>query len=371
MTALLACLVSALCIAMNDIDEEEKQEIRYNVMIEEDVLREMKSQLKDEPDSVHSRMILTTGLGTLAKKYGRQTALTKASNSGSGDGDAPTQSPPIVRKHSERLAEMALVCQEAAYLGFNTNPQNDAVVAASLSLLALVAKQEVVRQRHVEAADVYGLDIPIKCMRDALERAKNVEDNENEPANEAVNGPDDSDEFSPEQQSAELQRKGCLLLGALADGDSSMSRLVAQEGGIQAVLQAVDWYRCHAEVANWALWAIFILSYEDLPNKCIVVEHDGVSVVIRTLKSVTGSLDVARHGIAILFDLMREQDKSTSGPQLDVWKIRNAALNEGVHQAIVGTMKEYSTAMDIIMMGQAILVGTDYQGDIPQYSPIG
>jgi hypothetical protein len=407
-TALLAGLLSALSSAMNEIKEEDKQEIRYNVMDAEDVLVELQQQQQQhqagrngESSTAAQRLVLLAGLGVLAKKYGRLSSLIQKSekkaaneeknNSNNNERKAHV----LLQTRIVRLREMALVCQQASYLGLDTLPNDDAVVAASLSLLALVAHQDVVRERHMQEANHYGLNRPIQCMRDALERAKQ-QDAEQDDTDDGKAQPQPATTTSSnrnstttavevgvgavsrEQQAAELQRKGCLLLGAVADGDKSMARLVAQEGGIEAIVQAADWYRYHAEVANWALWAIFTLSCEDAPIQTIVVKSDGVPVVIRALKhSVRETVDVARHGIAILFDLMREPQTGTGSdtdatqqPRLDVWKIRNAALTAGIHQAIVAAMEEYPYAVDIIMMGQAILAGTDYKGDVPQYQPI-
>jgi hypothetical protein len=103
---------------------------------------------------------------------------------------------------------------------------------------------------------------------------------------------------------------------------------------------------------------------------------------------------VARHGIALTFDLMREPEIKES-LQVDVWKVRKQALDAGMHDVLVKVMNEVSGAahtglsmqlclteplllssrsqhsgtMDIMMMGSEILAGTDYNGALPQYNP--
>lgn len=410
----LACLVSALCNAMDEIDDTEKKEIRYNVMEAEDVLAELFEYAGHEDRG----LIFVTGLASLAQKYSRQSTLVAATTTRPGERDLTipsltsslscnngvTRSSPYpiskrnssrirwdVTTHEEcnpaqiRLQQMALLCQEAAYLGLVVGPDQDQLVASSLSLLALVAGQENVRYRHLHEADKYGLNIPIQCMKQALERAKDrpeadheTEVNDDTPIDNSKNGVSQgknlfsaSPALTAAQQSAELQRKGCLLLGALADGDSEMARLVAQEGGIEMVLQAISWYRYHADVANWGLWAIFILAYEYTPNKALIIGAGGVAVVTQALRLCgCETIEVARHGIAILFDLLREQDPDDV-PRLDTWKVRNAALAAGIHSPMLVAMNTYARAMDIIMMGQAILAGTDYKGEVPQYDPAG
>jgi hypothetical protein len=347
-------LLLALCKAANQLQLKDKQEIRYNIMEPEDVLLDMMQweermnavlQEKDSGGDDYKgvsrdrlRVVLLKGLAALAKKYGRrrQTANRekKADGDGGGTGDGD---------------QMPLICQEAAYVGMRSFPADDAIVSASLSLLALVAKSREVRERHLYQADLYGLDRPISCMVDALQRAKD----------------DDDPDTDKEQDSAELQRRGCLLLGALSDGDADMAHQIVQEGGLDAILQAIMWYRFHEEVANWALWAIFILCYENRANKAAVVSSRGVPVVIQTMRHCPDSQEVARHGVALLFDLLRESGDD-GGPAIDVWRIRNAALAAGLHEVVVNAMQAFSDSMDIMMMGQEILVGTDYQGPIPQ-----
>lgn len=61
-----------------------------------------------------------------------------------------------------------------------------------------------------------------------------------------------------ERISAELQRKGCLYLGALADGDQDIARKIVDEDGMIGLIDMLDWYRFHSDVVNWTLWAIFI-----------------------------------------------------------------------------------------------------------------
>ena len=371
-TAVVACLLAALCNAMDEIQQEDKQEIRYSIMEAEDVLLELLQWEQEifsnaEASLSEGKVAVLKGLEALAKKYGRQSSKLKSAAPSEEASSASFTNRQQRLQISSRLQELALVGQQAAYVGFRCFPVSDTIVAASLSLAALVAKQDAVRERHMQEADKYGLDLPIRCMRNALDRAKDTTQSS------SFETPTSSSSLSAEQQSAELQRKGCRLLGALADGDASMARLVTEEGGIEVMLQAVDWYRFHSDVANWALWATFILSSEDVHNKAVVVECNGVPIVIRALRNCGDTLEVVRHGFAVLFDLMREHndsgdDKST--PRLDVWRIRNSALNEGVHEVVVRCMDEFSGTMDVVMMGQGILVGTDYKGEIPKYQPV-
>lgn len=337
----------------NRIDDREKWKIRFNVMEAPDVVQAMadcetnnnqqssKDVVVEEQQRREARIILATGLAALAKKYN---AIRIPRVEKEGKSKKPQRNP--------QTDSLALLCQEAAYIGFRCyldglTPSMD-VSSASIALLALIAKNEAVRERHRYEADVYGLNIPAEVIRKCLELAKEIHDDKQQ-----------------EQEAAEVQRKSCLLLGALAEGDADLAQLVAGEGGIDIVMKAAQWYRYHADVLNWALWALFILCFEYPPNKATFVENEGIALAIEAMRNCPESTEVARHGVALVFDLMRENPET----RLDVWRIRKAALAAGLHDVLVKAMQEHADAMDIMMMGSEILVGTGYAGEIPTYDP--
>lgn len=337
--SLLVTFFLAMRAASQGLKDEEKQEIRFDVVVAEDVLVEMldwESLLRrmrsscpvDSPEVDNhrhkARLVLSLGLTALARKYGK-------------------------RRKGEFHDDLALVCQQGAYIGFRVFPDDDTIVGASVSLLALVAKDERVRERFLSSIDDFCLDLPIQCLRNALQRAKEICDE------------------ADETMSAELQRKGCLLLGSVAsssDEGSNMSSLVVQRGGLEVILDALAWYRYHADVANWALWAVFTLCYENYSNKIALVQAHGIELVIQVMRNCSDCVEVARHGTAILFDLLREDDDRPSHGKLGVWKMRKLALDSGLHELLLHVMEQYQTEMDIMMMSQEMLAGTDYHGEI-------
>jgi hypothetical protein len=268
------------------------------------------------------------------------------------------------------LTQAVLLCQDAVYTCIQScdNMHDDSIVASSLALLALVSKHDAIRQRYIrsftDTLDCHtycNIDIIIKCVDMALIRGKEYK-NESE-----------------ERFAAELQRKACLLLGAVSDGNESIAMQIGQRGGIQTILNAMAWYRYHTDVANWGLWSIFTLCCENSVNKIILIQLDGIPIVIQTMKNCSDSNDVARHGTAILFDILRENSTnfvssgnstttSTNIPSLDVWKIRDISLSAGLLDCILHVMKNFSdsTNLDVHMMGRAILAGVNYKGSIPE-----
>jgi len=102
-----------------------------------------------------------------------------------------------------------------------------------------------------------------------------------------------------------------------------------------------------------------------------------------------GSLEVARHGMAILFDILQQQQiqqpsdqqhkdipldstytAAVQTLQLQAPQIRIACMAAGLHAATVKAMQGHCHTMDLMLMGQEILVGTGYEGEVPQYEPM-
>lgn len=204
---LFLAVILALRAAMHQIDEEDKLEIRYNIISAEDIVAEIDELLPEKGEKINPndhperRMKCETCLAALARKCSKKV----------------------------KPEGLPLLCQQASYMTLELYPNDDDIVSASIALLALVAKDPKVRERHLYEADLYGLNVPIRAMRSALDRAQQA------------------DALADEEQMAELQRKGCLFLGALADGDKDldMANKIVEEEGLEAILDSATWYRHH------------------------------------------------------------------------------------------------------------------------------
>jgi hypothetical protein len=315
-------LLSALKESMKELKEAEKQEIRYRIFEPVDIVAELQQLDKSEGMKNTARARCLASLGALAKKYQRE---------------------------KEDSLELPLLCQQAAYVSLRLFPEEDDILTGAISLLALVAKNRQVRHRNISQAEAYCLDRPISALKMALQRAK-VEEDE-----------------AREETLAEIQRKGALYMGALADGDMEFDLAVkiVEKDGLEHLLDAANWFRLHEGVANWALWAIFIICYENVRNKIQLVRLGGITTVCELMKSNPGSLEVNRHGVAILFDLLREGN-GVDGVKWDHWEVRKVSLGAGLHQVLLNAMREFPDSMDVVMMGHEMLIGTGYRGDIPQ-----
>jgi hypothetical protein len=362
----LAVVAEALGVADEEIDEDAERRlltVKYAMMVPRDVLEELrKIQSAVEEEEEEEKAEAATGaltksmksavgcLHALARRCGKEQKQRQIKQQ-AGSGDDPLGIAAAEASSADRFLhrphELESICQEAAYMVLRIFPSNDVTVSAAISLLAVVAGDVEVRRRNIEEADKFGLDEPINALKGGLTRSK-----------QAVDPAEDDERIS-----AELQRKGCLLLGALSDGDKAISAQIVDEDGLICVTDALDWYRYHEEVCNWGLWAIFALCYDHKGNKAELIKLDGIRKICRVMKDVPDSLEVARHGTAILFDMLREMPESVT----NVSEIRRIAVGAGMHDVVKNAMDRFPQSKEIMMMGQSMLVATGYQGDIPHF----
>lgn len=336
----------AVKLAMEQMmDDSDKVGIRYSVLSPEDLMAELERLEDDEPTTTGTdasersaladtakRIKYLEGMSALAKKYNQQ-------------------------QSKKEKSQLALWCQQIAFTTLQKYPADDEIITGSISLLALIAKDVPSQKRYRYQSDEYGLQVPIGALQKTLERAKEEEDE------------------SKEELMAEILRKGCLFLGAVCnDNKEGLAMYVVEKGGLELILDTANWFRLHEEVSNWALWAIFTLAFDQLRIKVELVRLHGVPTICELMKNHPSSLEVNRHGIALLFDLLRENPNDVSGDTTNItwdpWEVRKIVLASGLHKVVFSAMNEFSDSMDIMMMGQEILIGTGFQGEIPSYQQL-
>ena len=328
----LGAILLATCNAVQEINEEDKQEIRFNIMSADDILYEMRgweaaidketqrmtqgkhSHIGSSSKVSKARLIMETGMTALVKKHAAQLKRQKQGRQKQGHGDNP------------------LNLLEATYISLRLFPNDDAIVASGLSLLSLVAKDESVREKLMNDSR-YDVARPVLAMRQSLQRAQ-----------QEANSDEIQREEEIEQLAAELQRKGCLLLGALSDDHTELAKQIVEIGGLEAVTDAINWYQYHAGVVNWGLWCTFQLCYANMIHKCRLVSLDGVPSIVNVMRNCTEDLLVARHGIALLFDIMREPEDHEP-LRVDIWQVRSQAMIAGIHVVLVAVMEAVSLIM--------------------------
>jgi hypothetical protein len=332
---------------MKPLSVAEKKAIEYNMWSAEDCYAAAVVQHQTPLDDVAKLALL----GALSKKYHRCCLVVKDDFAKKKEEQHQSVNPANGSNSTSSLLsrreEVALICHNAAHEIIRQQEQEgdedqrrqqqpvEQVLDAALALLALVATEPLVRRRY-GADDGQGVEIVIQLLHRARLRAKQYREPE------------------MEQRAAELQRKGCLLLGALANNtrnaaaaatstarngsgvvmlennnSCSLGQLILVKGGMQCIVDAMAWFRCHEHVANWALWAIFTLLYDhpedddqsspssSLPStttntNTTAIQHllnaNGGPVILAALENCGHHVDVARHGMAIIYHLVVAQN---------------------------------------------------------------
>ena len=131
-------------------------------------------------------------------------------------------------------------------LALKSYHNQDKIILLVLTLLSLLTRDT--SQSLLERIS-NDLQFIIDTLNSSLSRAK------------AIDEPFERDE----RLSAEIQRRGCLFLGGLAENDDAARHMI-EVGGLDCIIDSLSWYRFHSGVCKWGLWAVFHLCY-DRPDR--------------------------------------------------------------------------------------------------------
>mmetsp|Transcript_8905 Transcript_8905/g.25461 ORF Transcript_8905/g.25461 Transcript_8905/m.25461 type:complete len:379 (-) Transcript_8905:32-1168(-) len=149
--------------------------------------------------------------------------------------------------------------------------------------------------------------------------------------------------------SADVQRVGCMVIGALADGSNDIKTMVVDEGFLQLALEVLHWYQLHEGVSEWVLWSIFNTTFAHASNKVELHRKGGLVDVISAMKRFQDALRVQQHGMGILYNCLMVDVK------LDVSSMRKAALSHGLKAALESAVEKHGTAKIVESMATAML----------------
>lgn len=133
---------------------------------------------------------------------------------------------------------------DTVMLALEIYPEDDRVVLLSLTLISVLisGSTDLQNQLWYQSNE---LQFIISILQSSISRAKAIDD----PPEKG------------ERLSADIQRRGCLLLGGLAENNEAASKVI-EKGGLDAIIDTLQWYRFHAGVCKWGLWAVFHLCYD-------------------------------------------------------------------------------------------------------------
>ena len=364
--AAIGCLYLLSGSFFRELSEEDKLKIEYNIYSAEDGLEnylQKRTQQKQQPPPQNTSSGKNSNHRSKKEPSLRTAALALLPALAKKVSTQRTKHDAVAA--SNAMTQLAYTTQRTAYLALEDFSDDDEVIMASYAVLALIAKEASVQLRYIEEStqtpnvddnDIsMTLTVVVQAMQRALNRCKDYTDKHDE------------------QLAAELQRKGCLLLGALvADaGDAAttestdshnrqhqLAALIVRNGGIDAIADALAWFRYHAEVVNWALWALFHLCYQpdEHPSE---QQHrarillDRAPLIVECMGNCgVENVAVARHGIAVLFQLLR------NAAAIDQKRIQHTGeqlVAVGLEKVMTTMLETYPDASDIQLMGQEIL----------------
>ena len=143
---------------------------------------------------------------------------------------------PALSQHDKQTA------LKAAMLALKSFPNQEKIILLAMTLLSLHSSDNSQFLLEQISND---LQFIIHIMNSSLSHAK------------AIDEPLERDE----RLSAEIQKRGCLFLGGLAENDD-VARQAIEMGGLDAIIDSLRWYRYHSGVCKWGLWAVFHLCYD-------------------------------------------------------------------------------------------------------------
>jgi hypothetical protein len=166
---------------------------------------------------------------------------------------------------------------------------------------------------------------------------------------------------------AEVQRLGALILGAVCDERNELKTAVVDEGFAAALLEAMDWFRHHEPLAQWALWALFNATFNHTSNKVDLVRKGALKTVVTAMDAHPNSAGVQRQAVALLFSCLMQgstagADGSSGVVVADVPRMREVASSQGMNEAVEAACKAHPKDKSIQGMGQQILAASSAGG---------
>jgi hypothetical protein len=131
-----------------------------------------------------------------------------------------------------------------------------------------------------------------------------------------------------EKSIAEVLRKACVTVGAIVDGETSLQTQAVDDGAIEAIMAAMEWFPLHGPLQQWACYALFNLSFDHIPNKIYIVKQGSLSPVLNAMNAHPQALELNRHAVGVLFNVLRN-DKA-----VDTFTMRQVALNAGLVEVL-------------------------------------
>jgi len=145
------------------------------------------------------------------------------------------------------------------------------------------------------------------------------------------------------------QKRGCMLLGQLADGSLKLQTSIVDEGGIEFIIDSMKWYRKHSHIQQWGIWALLQLTFEHPANNGYLLRKGGIEIILDAMKNHNTAADIHGQGLGLILCALQRKDDS------DVPLIFRVAWSSGLKQVAERCLLRFQDNEHIVNASNQIL----------------
>jgi hypothetical protein len=124
------------------------------------------------------------------------------------------------------------------------------------------------------------------------------------------------------------------------------------EGAVEVIMSAMEWFPQHGPLQQWACFALFNLSFNHTPNKLYLVKQGALGAVLEAMRAHPDALELNRHGVGVLFNVLRSEK------DVDTFAMRQVALNAGLVEVLQAASMRFRDEPILSQMASQILADT-------------
>ena len=148
-----------------------------------------------------------------------------------------------------------------------------------------------------------------------------------------------------------LRGRRASLSAPLVDNHVSLQTHAVNEGAVEVIMSAMEWFPQHGPLQQWACFALFNLSFNHTPNKLYLVKQGALGAVLEAMRAHP-ALELNRHGVGVLFNVLRSEK------DVDTFAMRQVALNAGLVEVLQAASMRFRDEPILSQMASQILADT-------------
>eukprot|EP01116_Phalansterium_solitarium_P023314 TRINITY_DN809_c2_g1_i1.p1 TRINITY_DN809_c2_g1~~TRINITY_DN809_c2_g1_i1.p1 ORF type:complete len:257 (-),score=14.09 TRINITY_DN809_c2_g1_i1:235-1005(-) len=197
-------------------------------------------------------------------------------------------------------SDCGTVCDDMDVASVDLHQPSSALLSLSAELLEMIAAL-------LPAADLCRLATCHSRLRDVAHSAGNEAKVAQAGGIEAIVAAMDT-----HRESIEVQCSACCALANIAYEDENKAK-VALAGGIEAIVEAMNVHLDSASVQEHACWALFSVAFKDDQNRTTVALAGGIEAIVAAMTAHPDSAAVQRNACSALRDIaLAREDRVTN-----------------------------------------------------------